>query len=204
MVIFGDSPRMLKILINLLQQSATMSATLNMSSFAATARKHLYTPPWRTFRIPNVGLTMNKTFQVRLLSTAEAVPKIAQASTWQSIIPKFFRGGGSNISPKTRSKEWNPATFYVVIWTLIGSQAIQMLVLRKDFENYTRKADAKIRLLREVIQKVNNGETVDVERLLGTGDEVKEREWEEGRYKRHSGHNSIRLLTIPSSPRNRK
>lgn len=79
-----------------------------------------------------------------------------------------------------RAKEWNPATFYVVIWTLIGSQAIQMLVLRKDFENYTRKADAKIRLLREVIQKVNNGETVDVERLLGTGDEVKEREWEEG------------------------
>lgn len=204
MVIFGDSPRMLKILINLLQQSATMSATLNMSSFAATARKHLYTPSWRTFRIPNVGWTMNNTFQVRLLSTAEAVPKIAQASTWQSIIPKFFRGGGSNISPKTRSKEWNPATFYVVIWTLIGSQAIQMLVLRKDFENYTRKADAKIRLLREVIQKVNNGETVDVERLLGTGDEVKEREWEEGRYKRHSGHNSIRLLTIPSSPRNRK
>lgn len=55
-----------------------------------------------------------------------------------------------------------------------------MLVLRKDFENYTRKADAKIRLLREVIQKVNNGESVDVERLLGTGDEVKEREWEEG------------------------
>ncbi|GAM37928.1 hypothetical protein TCE0_033f08265 [Talaromyces pinophilus] len=107
------------------------------------------------------------------------MPKIAQASTWQSIIPKFLRGGSSNTSLKTRSKEWNPATFYVVIWTLIGSQAIQMLVLRKDFENYTRKADAKIRLLREVIQKVNNGETVDVERLLGTGDEVKEREWEE-------------------------
>lgn len=69
-----------------------------------------------------------------------------------------------------------------------------MLVLRKDFENYTRKADAKIRLLREVIQRVNNGETVDVERLLGTGDEVKEREWEEGRYKRHLGHKSIRPI----------
>ncbi|KAE8551097.1 hypothetical protein EYB25_007331 [Talaromyces marneffei] len=129
--------------------------------------------------IRNVGLTMNNSISARLLSTGEAVPKIAQASTWQSIIPKFLRGGGSNTSPKIRSKEWNPATFYVVIWTLIGSQAIQMLVLRKDFENYTRKADAKIRLLREVIQKVNNGETVDVERLLGTGDEVKEREWEE-------------------------
>lgn len=182
-----------------------MSATLSMSSFATTAAKRLYSPSWRTIRIPTVGLTMNNSFQARLLSTAEAMPKIAQASTWQSIIPRFFRGGGSNTSPKTRSKEWNPATFYVVIWTLIGSQAIQMLVLRKDFENYTRKADAKIRLLREVIQKVNNGETVDVERLLGTGDEVKEREWEEGRYKHHSGHKSVRpLLTIPSSPRNQK
>ncbi|EED17021.1 conserved hypothetical protein [Talaromyces stipitatus ATCC 10500] len=161
-----------------------MSATLNMSSFAASANRRiqingLHSPSWRALRISKIGLTMNNSFQARLRSTAEAMPKIAQASTWQSIIPKFLRSGGSSTSPRTKSKEWNPATFYVVIWTLIGSQAIQMLVLRKDFENYTRKADAKIRLLREVIQKVNNGENVDVERLLGTGDEVKEREWEE-------------------------
>jgi hypothetical protein len=187
-----------------------MSATLNMSYFRRIHINALYNPSWRTLRIPNVGLTMNNSFSARLLSTAEAMPKIAQASTWHSIIPKFLRGGGSNTSPKAKSKEWNPATFYVVIWTLIGSQAIQMLVLRKDFENYTRKADAKIRLLREVIQKVNNGETVDVERLLGTGDEVKEREWEEGQYQHHLGDDGIStiltrsLLTFPSSPRNRR
>lgn len=163
-----------------------MSAPLNLGFFTTTATKRLrannalYNPSLRIIRIPTVGLTTNNALHARLLSTAEAVPKIAQASTWQSILPKFLRGSSSNTSPKAKSKEWNPATFYVVIWTLIGSQAIQMLVLRKDFENYTRKADAKIRLLREVIQKVNNGETVDVERLLGTGDEVKEREWEEG------------------------
>lgn len=55
-----------------------------------------------------------------------------------------------------------------------------MLVLRKDHENYTRRAEAKLRLLSEVIQRVKNGESVDVERILGTGDETKEREWEEG------------------------
>lgn len=55
-----------------------------------------------------------------------------------------------------------------------------MLVLRKDFENFSRKAEAKIQLLNEVIQRVKNGEDVDVEKLLGTGDESKEREWEEG------------------------
>lgn len=55
-----------------------------------------------------------------------------------------------------------------------------MIALKNDYAAYTRSMDAKIRLLREVIERVNNGEKVDVEKLLGTGDEVKEREWEEG------------------------
>jgi hypothetical protein len=59
-----------------------------------------------------------------------------------------------------------------------------MLILRKDVENFGRQADAKIRLLNEVIQRVKNGEEVDVEKLLGTGNESKEREWEEGLQRR--------------------
>ncbi|KAG7009886.1 hypothetical protein G7Y79_00001g001580 [Physcia stellaris] len=54
-----------------------------------------------------------------------------------------------------------------------------MISLRNDFLNFSRKADAKIGLLREVIERVQRGEEVDVEGLLGTGDEEKEREWEE-------------------------
>lgn len=34
-------------------------------------------------------------------------------------------------------------------------------------------------MLREVIERVQNGEDVDVERVLGTGDEASEREWAE-------------------------
>jgi hypothetical protein len=54
-------------------------------------------------------------------------------------------------------------------------------MVRKDYENFTRKAEAKLALLKEVIQRLKDGEQVDVERLLGTGDEAKEREWEEGK-----------------------
>lgn len=55
-----------------------------------------------------------------------------------------------------------------------------MLALKHDFAAYTRSTDAKISLLREVIEKVQRGEEVDVRKMLGTGDEAKEREWEEG------------------------
>lgn len=55
-----------------------------------------------------------------------------------------------------------------------------MLALKHDFDSYSRSTDAKIALLREVIERVKNGEKVDVEKMLGTGNEVKEREWEEG------------------------
>lgn len=121
--------------------------------------------------------------QTRLRSTnSDSLPKIAQPSLWTSLVPKFIRNREPRDPNKatTGSKEWNPASFFIVIFTLIGSQAIQLLVLRKDFENFNRRADAKLELLKEVIQKLKNGEHVDVERLLGTGDESKEREWEEG------------------------
>ena len=45
--------------------------------------------------------------------------------------------------------------------------------------NFSRKTDAKLSLLREVVQKVKNGEEVDVKRMLGTGDPKHEAEWEE-------------------------
>lgn len=58
--------------------------------------------------------------------------------------------------------------------------SIQMIALRNEFIAYTRRADAKIGLLKEVIERVQKGEEVDVEGLLGTGDARREKEWEEG------------------------
>ncbi|KAI9675788.1 MAG: hypothetical protein M1829_003213 [Trizodia sp. TS-e1964] len=54
-----------------------------------------------------------------------------------------------------------------------------MITLRRESLNFNRQADAKISVLREVIRRVQNGEEVDVEGLLGTGNKEKEREWAE-------------------------
>lgn len=55
-----------------------------------------------------------------------------------------------------------------------------MIALRNEFQAFSRRSDAKIGLLKEIIERIQNGEDVDVEGLLGTGDKAMEKEWEEG------------------------
>ena len=114
----------------------------------------------------------------RFYATSERLPKIADSSVWTAMVPRFIRNRKSRKPGET--KEWNPATFYIVMFTLIGSQAIRLLTLKNGYAAYSRSADAKIELLKEVIERVQRGEKVDVEKLLGTGDEAKELEWEDG------------------------
>lgn len=101
------------------------------------------------------------------------------------MIPKPLRSENRVTDPNApknvKSKEWNPATFFIIIFLLIGSMSIQMISLRKNFEAFMRRADVRIGLLREVVEKIQNGENVDVEKVLGTGDAEREAEWEEGR-----------------------
>lgn len=78
----------------------------------------------------------------------------------------------------TRPRDWNPFTIFILLGLLAGSNAIQILALRNDTVSYTRKTEAKLDLLREVVQRVKNGEEVDVKKALGTDDEDAEREWE--------------------------
>ncbi|KAL8860221.1 MAG: hypothetical protein Q9178_003192 [Gyalolechia marmorata] len=65
------------------------------------------------------------------------------------------------------------------MFLLIGSNAMQLLALRNEFTTFSRRADAKIGLLKDVIERVQKGEDVDVKGLLGTGDPEKEKEWEQ-------------------------
>ena len=111
-------------------------------------------------------------------SASAVVPRVARPAFWKSIVPKFLRPGEKG--RKRRSKEWNPATFFIVIFLFIGSMSVQMISLRKDFEAFTRRADVKIGLLREVVEKLQRGEEVDVEKELGAGDEEREQAWENG------------------------
>lgn len=106
---------------------------------------------------------------------------------WQSLIPKAFRQPDDPVSVAERrrakaakSKEWNPATFFIVMFMLVGSNAIQMISLRHERLSFHRKTDARIALLKETIERVQRGEDVDVERILGTGAAEREDEWEQG------------------------
>lgn len=132
---------------------------------------------------PFTANTVQRTVHFRPLSSSpHSLPRIAQPSLWRSIVPKFLktRHDAETLAKSGVSKQWNPATFFIVIFLLIGSNAINMVGLRNDFVAFSRKTDAKIALLREVIEKVQRGEEVDVEGLLGTGNKEKEQDWENG------------------------
>ena len=63
--------------------------------------------------------------------------------------------------------------------------AIQMIALKNTHVAFERRAAAKIGLLKEIIERIQKGENVDVEGLLGTGDPKREKEWEEGMLDRY-------------------
>ncbi|KAI1777822.1 hypothetical protein F4818DRAFT_326577 [Hypoxylon cercidicola] len=122
--------------------------------------------------------------QHRFVRHASLVPSIAQPSFWKNMIPKPFRRRPEptvdwGVPKKPKSKEWNPAIFFIIIFLFIGSMSIQMIALKRDFDTFMRRAEVHIGLLREVVEKLQKGEEVDVEKTLGTGDAEKEKEWEE-------------------------
>lgn len=90
------------------------------------------------------------------------------------MVPKPFRERVPSSAPK---REWNPAVPYIVLALLVGSQAIQILWLKQERAVETRRAEARVGVLREVVRKVQSGEDVDVEGLLGAGREETEKEW---------------------------
>lgn len=56
-----------------------------------------------------------------------------------------------------------------------------MLTLKNEYSTFSRKADGKIKLLKNVLDRVQRGENVDVEKALGTGDAEQEQEWRDGK-----------------------
>lgn len=132
--------------------------------------------------IPRAQLALTLTrHNTRPLST------VAEVSFWKSLVPKPLRTwtipwfGKSKPKSKSATKPqgWNPATFFIFIFLFIGSMSIQMISLRRDFGTFMRQSDVRIGLLREVVEKLQRGEEVDVEKALGTGDAEKEVLWEQ-------------------------
>ncbi|KAI0128422.1 hypothetical protein BJ170DRAFT_327994 [Xylariales sp. AK1849] len=148
---------------------------------------------WRqVLRVPvgaRTSMLLRPTQLLRLPSARNysSAPTIAQPSFWRSLIPKPLRrkqqdpmvNFGPPRSLKKPKKDWNPATFYIVIFLFIGSMSIQMIALKKDFNTFMRRSETRIGVLREVVEKLQRGEEFDVEKALGTGDAEKEMEWED-------------------------
>ncbi|KAF8539617.1 hypothetical protein BDD12DRAFT_699364, partial [Trichophaea hybrida] len=108
------------------------------------------------------------------------LPRFLQPSTYKPSYGKSSVEDKTGAKPKAAgSKPWNPATFFIWIFLLIGSQAIQQLQLKHNHADFDRKANTRIALLREVLDRLARNEDVDVERILGTGDPQEEKAWEE-------------------------
>lgn len=74
----------------------------------------------------------------------------------------------------------NPATPFMLLGLLLGSQSVRLIALRMEREKIREKTEARLRTLREVLEAVKAGEDIDVRARLGTGKEKDEREWQAG------------------------
>src|SRR5215469_15152209 len=124
---------------------------------------------------------LNPTISLRTISTSQ-LPRIAQPSFWTSLTPRFLRRSRNGVSKSKRLRRFleNPSTPILSLALLVGSQAIHTLKLKSDMTEMERKAEAKISLLKRVIERIQSGEDVNVEKELGTGEPVAEKEWLEG------------------------
>ncbi|RDA93984.1 hypothetical protein CP533_4971 [Ophiocordyceps camponoti-saundersi (nom. inval.)] len=117
----------------------------------------------------------------QLFSTPQPIRRysatVVDVGFWKSLVPRAWRRENQDGEPQTKSKGWNPATYFIIMFLFIGSMSIQMIVLRKQSEQEARQSAVKISLLREIVEKIRNGEKFDVEKALGTGDSEREANW---------------------------
>ena len=106
---------------------------------------------------------------------------IFRPSFWAKMIPIPLRKDARMARKEAnRGKPWNPATFFIMMFCLIGSFSIHFINLRHHYAITSRQIENRIAMLQEVLRRVQAGEDVDVEKMLGTGDPLQEMEWEDG------------------------
>jgi len=131
------------------------------------------------------------------------LPRVLQPSTWLATIPPILRRPRKKTEP-SKSKNVrgffaHPAATVFILAMIVGSGAIHTINLKNEMATAESKAAAKLALLRQVIERVQKGEDVNVEKELGTGDPVAEQEWTDVMKEIESG-NSIRKKAA-SSPK---
>ncbi|KAK9362995.1 hypothetical protein V1504DRAFT_447105 [Lipomyces starkeyi] len=77
------------------------------------------------------------------------------------------------------SFEWNFVWAYIILLGLIGSQNMNIMRQKHVYNETERLFSKKIDALESVIERIKNGEEVDIAEELGTGTPSAEREWKE-------------------------
>ncbi|KXT08386.1 hypothetical protein AC579_3181 [Pseudocercospora musae] len=115
---------------------------------------------------------------------AGRAPRIANPSFWTSLVPRFLRRPTSEEEAAERAtkrgagaEERKTGIVFLVLGIVVGSNAINIISLRREMLNFSRQTDAKLDLLRGVLIRVRHGEKFDVKKALGTGDAEQEKEW---------------------------
>lgn len=70
-------------------------------------------------------------------------------------------------------------TFQFILWASFGSAALHLLNIKQKYADKERRLSTKIAILKDIIKRVGDGETVDVEKELKIGKTEEERDWED-------------------------
>jgi len=62
---------------------------------------------------------------------------------------------------------------------IFGSQAIHLLHIKQSYSEYLVWSKSKIGVLKDIIERIQNGDEVDLKKELGTGDQKSEASWDE-------------------------
>lgn len=124
---------------------------------------------------------------MRTLSDEQTrLPRVVNLSFWSSLVPRFLRRATTEEEAAARAKRRNigaeekrTGLTFLLLGILVGSNAINIIGVKREMLNFTRQTDAKLELLREIVERVKRGEDIDVKKALGTGDVEQEREWEQ-------------------------
>lgn len=94
----------------------------------------------------------------------------------------------------------SPSIPFLVLWLLVGNQAMLVARVKSEHAVYVRRADTRIGLLNDVLKRLQRGEKVDVAAELGTGDPLQEQAWQKLVESYGSGSGSGSGRWAPSSP----
>ncbi|KAF3937246.1 hypothetical protein ABW19_dt0210043 [Dactylella cylindrospora] len=120
---------------------------------------------------------------VRNLSVQSFIPRVLSPSWWSQHLPKGVFGSRAK-SESLKSRKWNPAWGFVLLALFVGSQSLNIIALRQEMVVFMRRTNARIRALREVVEKIQSGEWEpdgqEVKKALRIGkDSRNDRAWDD-------------------------